>query len=254
MLKEQRINRITDEIKKRGIVSVDDLVKSLDASRSTIHRDLLDLEALNMLKCIRGGAVAISPKTSYEPPFDVRQDCFLDEKERIAAAAFKLIQENETIILDSGTTVYELAKLIKGSQRLYIATNDLKSAMTLSSVQNIDLMVLGGSLRQSHYSIHGVFTENMLSQIHADKVFLGVDAVDLNIGFMNFSVDEINTKRLMIKASHKVIVLCDHSKIESVAFANICPLEDVHLFITGKEIGKEILAQLEERGLNVMTV
>lgn len=254
IIREQRIQAILNTIKTKGVVSIEELTTSLNTSRSTIRRDLRDLEDEHELKCTRGGAMSIVHKTSYEPPFDVRKDRFLDEKERIALAAFKLIQENETVILSSGTTVYEVAKLIKDFEHLYIATNDLNSAMTLSSVQNIDLIVLGGMLRQSHYSLNGLFTESTLTQMHADRVFLGVDAVDFNIGFMNFSIEEIQTKRLMIQASHEVVVLCDHSKFERIAFANICPFEDVDLIITGKEIGSENLNKLEELGVKVITV
>jgi len=254
IIREQRIEKIISEIKRRGVVSTDELTKELHVSRSTIHRDLCDLEEANELKCIRGGAVALTPKTSYEPSFDVRKDMFLDEKKRIAAAALSLVQENETLILDSGTTVYEVAKALTGFKKLYIATNDLKSALALSVNHDISLIVLGGSLRNSYYSLNGIFTENIITQIHADKVFLGVDAVDLGIGFTNYSVDEINVKRLMIQASHQVIVLCDHSKFESIAFANICHFSDVDMIITGKEIDKRILRRLEEKEIKVMVV
>ncbi len=254
IIREQRIEAILNEIKKKGIVSIDELTISLNTSRSTIRRDLQDLEEKDKIKCIRGGATAVTPKTSYEPPFDIRKDYFLDEKKRIAAKALSLIQEKDSIILDSGTTVYELAKLIKDFQHLYIATNDLNSAMALSSINNIVLMVMGGMLRQSHFSLSGIFTETVLMQIHADKVFLGVDAIDFNIGLMNFPLEEIQTKRLMIQASHEVIVLCDHSKFERVAFANICPFKDVDIIITGKEIGKDKANKLEELGIKVIMV
>ena len=85
-------------------------------------------------------------------------------------------------------------------------------------------------------------------------MFLGVDAVDPEIGLMNFSVDEIKAKRLMIKASHQVIALCDHSKFESTAFANICSFSDIDMIITGKEADKNILKRLEDKGVKIMTV
>jgi len=254
MIREQRISQIKAALKQDGIISVHELTKSLGVSRSTVLRDLHDLEKNNELRCTRGGAVAIKHKTSYEPPFNVRKDYYADEKKRIVTAAMTLIQEKETLLLDSGTTVYALAQELKDSKNLYIATNDLNSAMILAGNPDISLIVLGGTLRNSHYSLNGYFTEGMISQIHADKVFLGVDAVDFNIGFMNFSIDEIQTKRLMIQASHEVIVLCDHSKFESVAFTNICSFKDVDLIITGKEIDKTILEKLKECDVRVMTV
>jgi len=245
---------ITAEIKQHGIVSIDELTTRLKTSRSTICRDLLDLELEHALKRIRGGAVALTQRTSYEPPFDVRKDFFYDEKQRIASAAIELVQENETLLLDSGTTVYELAKALMNKNNLYLATNDLNSAMLLSQNTDIELTVFGGALRKHHYSLNGYFTENMIRQIHADKVFLGVDAVDMNIGYMNFSVEEIQTKKLMIQASNEVIVLCDHSKFEKIAFVNICHFDEVDLVITGKEINRDILHKMEEMKINMMIV
>lgn len=254
IIREERHKAIIEELNQLGVVSINMLVKKLNTSRSTIRRDLSDLEEQNLLRCVRGGAELAKRKTSLEAPFDVRKDQFIEEKQRIARAALGLIQENETIILDCGTTVYELAKIIDGSKRLYIATNDLKSAVQLSSVPNIDLMVLGGTLRQRHYSLNGIFTENELMQIHADTVFIGVDAVDLNIGLMNFSEDEVKTKRLMMAASNSVIVLCDHSKFETIAFMNICPLNRIDKIITGREVDPHTLKKLESLKIKVMVV
>ncbi|MEA4893812.1 MAG: DeoR/GlpR family DNA-binding transcription regulator [Oscillospiraceae bacterium] len=254
MIREQRIEYILREIQDHGIVSIAELTRVLDTSRSTIHRDLEELEALQKLKCVRGGAVAPTKKTAHEPSFMARQSRFAEEKQRIAQAALDYIQENETILLDSGTTIYELSKLLANASNLYIATNDLHSAMALSNNPKISLVVLGGSLRSSHYTLNGVFTEDVIRQIHADTTFLSVDAVDFGVGFMGFSVEEIPTKRLMIKAAQKVIVLCDHSKFESVAFVNICAIEQVDMIITGKEIRPEYLKQLEELGVQVLTV
>lgn len=254
MLREQRIDYILGELKSKGVVSVSELTRVLETSRSTIHRDLDDLAAQNLLQCVRGGAVAVTPKASFEPSFKARKSRFLEEKQRIARAALQYIQDDETIILDSGTTVHELAKLLADAKNLYIATNDLHSAMALSDNPNISVIVLGGILRTSHFSLNGLFTEDILRQIHADTTFLSIDAIDFDVGPMNFSMEEIPTKRLMLQASQKTIVLCDHSKFESVAFVNICPLSQVDLIITGKEIAPQHLKRLKENNIKVLTV
>lgn len=254
MLKEQRIGIVLDELSRNGIISIENLAKKMDVSHSTIRRDIEELESKNTLKRIRGGAVACKTSTSYEPPFSARQDMFGDEKQRIAQAAHSLINANETLLLSGGTTINEFSKTLHDISPLYIATNDLMSAVELSHFNNVDLMVLGGSLRKNHFSLNGYFTENMVSQIHADKAFIGVDAVDLEAGFMNFSMEEITTNKLMIKASREVIVLCDHSKFNKVAFVNICHFEDVDLVITDNKADKESLDRVKEHGIEVMTV
>lgn len=179
---------------------------------------------------------------------------FYDEKRRIAQAARSLISPNETLFLSGGTTVNEFSKTLYDISPLYIATNDLMSAVELSHFNNVDLMVLGGSLRKNHFSLNGYFTENMISQIHADKAFIGVDAVDFDTGFMNFSVEEIQPNKMMIKASREVIILCDHSKFNKVAFVNICKFEDVDLVITDKSASGETLERLKELNVEVMVV
>lgn len=254
MLKVQRMELIQNELRAHGVVSIEDLAESLGISRSTIRRDLYELELQNSLKRVRGGAMFTNANTSHEPPFDVRQDMFLEEKGRIAAAARSLVNENETLFLDSGTTVYEFAKTLNDFNQLYIATNDLMSAMVLSRFPNVDLMVLGGTLRWNHFSLNGYFTETMIEQIHADKAFIGVDAVDLNIGFMNFSTEEVKSKKMMIEAAYERIVLCDHSKFERIAFVNICHFKDINMIITGNEANPEIIERLNNIGISVMTV
>ena len=156
MLKVQRLEQIQEELQKHGVLSIEALAEALHVSQSTIRRDLFELEEQGeVLKRIRGGAVRKALNTSHEPSFDVRQDMFLEEKQRIALAAKALVNENETLFLDSGTTVCELAKVLDSFHQLYIATNDLKSAMVLTQFPSIDLMVLGGSLRRDHYSLNG---------------------------------------------------------------------------------------------------
>jgi DeoR/GlpR family transcriptional regulator of sugar metabolism len=255
VLKAQRFEVITSELEKHGIVSIDELTKKLNTSRSTIRRDIEELEMKNSLKRIHGGAVSTKEASSQEPPFQVRKDIQLDEKRRIAEAACKLVGENQTLFISGGTTGHEFAKALKSIPfSLYIATNDLMAAVELSTLSNIDLMVLGGLLRRHHFSLNGFFTEEMISRTHADKAFIGVDAVDFNIGFMNFSAEEIQPKKLMIEASREVIVLCDHSKFDKVAFVNICSFRNVDLVITGKEADPKVIDRLEKTGVKVMVV
>ena len=254
MLKEQRIGIVLDELSRNGIISIEDLAKKIDVSPSTIRRDIEELELQNSVRRVRGGAVSCTPSASFEPSYSARQDMFYDEKRRIAQAARSLISPNETLFLSGGTTVNEFSKTLYDISPLYIATNDLMSAVEMSHFNNVDLMVLGGSLRKNHFSLNGYFTENMISQIHADKAFIGVDAVDFDTGFMNFSVEEIQPNKMMIKASREVIILCDHSKFNKVAFVNICKFEDVDLVITDKSASEETLERLKELNVDVMVV
>ncbi|MDO4845331.1 MAG: DeoR/GlpR family DNA-binding transcription regulator [Oscillospiraceae bacterium] len=255
MKKSDRFSLIRTRLQKEGIVSIDDMKAFFQTSKATIYRDLRELESLGELKCTRGGAVSVARKANQEFSYEKKVDLFQDEKIRIAHEALKYIHPKETIILDSGTTVFELARLISGQkEEIYAATNDILTAHALACNEYISLTVLGGFLRKNHFSLNGYFAESMISQMHADTAFIGADAIDLSIGFMNFSVEEIQTKKLMIKASKKRIFLCDHTKFDSIAFVNICPFADADIIITGQETSPTTVHELEAAGVHVALV
>lgn len=252
MLKRERTKIICDELNKNGIVSINNLSKQLQISASTIRRDIKELEANNTLHRVRGGAVSLNRSQSSELPFSKRADIFIEEKSRIAVAAKQFIHRNDTLILSPGTTVLALAKILSDIPYLHIATSDLMSALELSSFTNVELTVLGGTLRHFHHNMTGYFAEQMLGQIHADIAFVGVDAIDFNLGAMNFSTEDIAVNKMAIKAAAQTIVLCDHSKFDAVAFANVCTFDKINTLITGKEIDPAYLSKLRE--LNVNTI
>ena len=255
MKKAERFGHIREMLMADGLVSIEQLESELKASRATIYRDLKELEESHELKCTRGGAVSVSRRTNQELSYAKKVDLFQEEKIRIAREAIKQIHPRDTIILDSGTTVFELAKLVaEREDELYVTTNDILTARRLAKNNHISLTVLGGLLRKDHFSLNGYFTESMISQMHADTAFIGADAIDLGIGFMNFSVEEIQTKKLMLKASRKRIFLCDHTKFDITAFVNICPFTDADLIITGVETSTEIAEELKTLGIEVMRV
>lgn len=265
MLKQQRQDIICRELKDRSFISMEEAMALTDSSRSTILRDMIELEKEGRIIRIRGGASAAGQPEpaekpgrhepeSVEPAFAVRQDLYLDEKRRIAKAAHSLIEENETLLLGSGTTVGELAKLLNDIEPLYVCTNDLKGAMVLAEYPNVNLTVLGGSLREKHYTMNGYFTEQFISQMHADKCFLGIDAVDQNIGYMNFAVEELQTNKTMLKHSRQSIILCDHSKFDKIAFVSICRINEIDLLITGRELAAKHRQMLDEAGVRYMCV
>jgi len=254
MHKSQRFSIICDELKSNDYVSLEQLTSMIDVSYSTLRRDIEELEQQNMLKRVHGGIVPIVSKPSYEPPFNVRQDICLDEKMRIAMAAHKYVKANESLLLGSGTTINCFSQTLSTPSPLYVATNDLMSATTLAQLPDVNLIMLGGQLRHNHFSINGYFTNNMIGQIHADTAFIGVDAIDLNIGFMNFSSEELQTNKSFIQAAQKKIVLCDHTKFEKIAFVNICPFSDIDVLITGKEACPEYIERIREHGVEVVIV
>lgn len=252
LLQAERYQSIVSEVNKHGFISVEDLMKNINVSRSTIRRDLLELEQMNRLIRARGGAISVKNGTSHEPGIEYRKGLQQDEKHRIAVAALDFIHERDTILLDSGTTTMEVAKLLGRYNSLMVATYDLYIAMELSSMSNISLVVAGGMLRHKYNTLVGYFAEKVISEIHADRFFLSADAIDIDHGCMCYNIEEISVKKSMINSAKEVILLGDHTKFETIAFINVCSLSEVDTIITGKEIDPETLARLQDMDIQVV--
>lgn len=252
--KSERFKKIMELISVQNVVSIEDLCKVLNVSKATIRRDITELDKVGKLTKTHGGAVSFEFGTSKEPPFLLKKDYNVQEKIRIAEAAYKSIKPGETIILDSSTTILELANHLVNAKNLMIVTNDLLIATKLASNTALDVLVIGGELRKQYYTMIGLFSQMVLKEIHADKVFLGVDGVDLESGFMLYNIEESQVKKLMIESAKELIVLCDHTKFSNIALVNICPLERAKKIITGSEIDKKIVEKLKNLNINVEIV
>ncbi len=255
MLAPERMELIVEIANKHEIITVEDLLKEVGCSKATIRRDINKLAEIGKIKKTHGGIMSASMSASLvEPSLRMKSISHIEEKRRIAAAALKYIQENEYIIMDSGTTVLELAKLLDDSVHVTVITSDLLIAMEVAKCQSIDLMMLGGMLRRNYYSMCGYFAEGMLQNIKANKAFVTVDSIDVKQGLMNFSSEDLKLKKLIIDACDEVILLADHSKFDVKSFLKIVDLNEVDRIITGVETDEKYLARLRDAGVAVETV
>src|ERR1035437_535690 len=173
MIAEERRTQILQIARSDGRVKVNELVRRFNASAVTIRNDLNALHQRGLVLRSHGGAVL--PDTILrESPVKERLKAHADEKRRIGAMAAKLINDGETIILDSGTTTLEIARQIKKKQGLQIITNGVNIAAELLDAPNIQLFIVGGTVRGESASISGRFTEEMFAQFSADKMFLKI--------------------------------------------------------------------------------
>jgi len=244
MLRAERLDMIVDLVNKKGIVTIEDVMQELHISAATVRRDITVLSEKGAIQKIRGGATSKSKSSYLEPSFIAKKLLNYDEKRRIAKEALKYIQPGDKIILDSGTTVLELAKLIKNIENLTIVTNDLTIAFEVSNNPQIELLIVGGQLRNGYYSTGGYFAESMLDEISVDKSFLSADAIDPDQGIMSFTMHDINVKKQVVAGAKEVILLCDHSKFMSHALINLCRLDRIDRIIAGKELDPEIVERL----------
>ncbi len=220
-------------------------------SESTVRRDLRDLEVQELLRRTHGGAVAVIHNDNSEPSFVEKEDRFQQQKLDIARAALSLIREGDTIMLDSGTTTYYLAKLIRNFQRLTVVTNSVMVAQELANEKNIELLLTGGTLRPETLAMVGPFAERAIASVHVDKLFLATNGFDLKAGLTTPNLIEAATKQRMINSAKQVILLADHSKFEWVSFSKFGDHKDITTLITDSSITPEAVQAFEEAGIGV---
>ena len=251
MLAQERRQHILKYIEANGLASVRDLAQRFDVATITIVRDLQELEAEGLVRRVHGGAICVRG-SSYEPPFSARETQLLLEKQRIAQKAVELISDGESLLLDVGTTVLEVAKALKGKRNLTVLVTNLRAAMELANQPAIQVIMMGGRLRSGELSLVGHLTEEMLRQFEVDKAFIGVGGITFEHGLTEFNLDEAGTKRTILSRARQKIVVADHTKFGNVMLTRIAPLEAVDLIITGEELEEGMKSQMEEAGIHFL--
>jgi DeoR family transcriptional regulator of aga operon len=245
--------KILESLKVHGHVKVGELSESLGITRATIRNDLAQLEKKRVLIRARGGAIKIEhnfPDEDY--PLSNKQKKYLLEKRRIAKRAAELIDENNTIILNSGRTTYELAKNLKKFNDLTVITNALNIASILAEYNNINVVVPGGMLKKNSLSLVGILAGRGFKDYFCDKLFLCVEGFDLHFGISTPDPEEANLNKIMIEISKEVIVVTDSSKFQRRGLVLIAPINKINTVVTDTGILPENKAKLENLGVKVI--
>lgn len=249
----ERHKFILESLNKDGFIKVIDMVKSLDVTAVTIRKDLKYLEEKKLLYRTHGSASPINP---IAPELNVidKEKMKKGEKERIAMAACSLIEENDSIIIASGSTVYTFAENIKPIKHLTVVTASLKVSILLNEYDNVDVIQLGGTVRKNSVSVVGDYTTRFFEEITCSKLFLGVDGIDPDSGITNSNIEEAQLNKRMMNASLKTILLADSSKFGRRGFGKICNLDQVDVIITDSDISESMVKRIEETGIELIIV
>lgn len=253
LLKIERQETIHGLIDERGKVTVAELSGRFAVSEATIRRDLEELDELGILRRIHGGAVR-TERAVREPPMMQRTRTQQAEKSSIGQAAVQLIGNDETIFLGSGTTVLEIARHIPEHLHLTVITNSLPVVNELANRPQIEMIVIGGMLRQSELSMVGHTAEKDIAEFRADHVFMGMRAIDPARGFTNDFLPEVMTDRAILSIAPQVVVVADHTKFGRVSSVLLAPVTKASLILTDRATPGEIVAQLRELGVPVQQV
>ncbi|MBI2914740.1 MAG: DeoR/GlpR transcriptional regulator [Firmicutes bacterium] len=251
MLAAERQKSILKLLENTGSVEVSDLSRHYQVSVMTIRRDLASLEAQGQVTRTHGGAV-LNRSTTFELSYNAKQDLRAGEKRRIGERAALLVRDGDTVILDAGTTTLEIAKRLDRRRNLTVVTNSLPIASELAGSRNIALIITGGLLRETSLSLVGPLAQQAVAALNADLAFIGVDGISAERGISTPDMVEAQTKRAMISAASRVVVVADQSKFGSVALATIAPIASVDVIVTDGALPADFAKALAESGAEVM--
>ena len=254
LLVEERRRRILELLDKQERATVEELADRFDVSAVTIRGDLDSLAEAGTLVRSHGGA--LKRLDHHDVPIAVKETLHHGEKVRIGHAAARLIRQDETIILDSGTTTAEIARQLKflKLKSLTVITNGLNIAMELANLPHIHVIMIGDILRQMSYSTVGPHAEQILRGLYADRLFLGVDGLDPDIGLTTPDVLEAQLNALMISVAREVTAVADSSKFLRRSLSSIAGINALHRIITDDKADLQIVAGLRARNIDVMVV
>lgn len=257
MFAEERYVRIMEVVNQAGKAAVAELSEALGVSQVTIRRDLERLEEKRLLIRTHGGAIALHAHVSevaHEKSFSEKEEALVAEKERIAEAAAKLVNDGDAIMLTPGSTNMLIAKKLSGKTGLKIVTNAANIAVQAAHYSDVEILLIGGKLRRKSFALVGPLAEDTLKRIRVDKLFLGVDGFDPQEGLTTPNVSEASMDRQMISIAKEVIVVADHSKFGKVFFAHVAPMQAVHTVITDRSLPKDLGDQIRQMDIELIVV
>lgn len=248
----ERHQRILELMQLHYSVTNEHLQREFDVTKETIRKDLNSLAEKGLIVRTFGGAIL--RKDEYDPSIEQRTTSNLEEKREIAKAAFHLIQPNDVIATDSGSTTLELANLITGKEELVVLTNSLKVLNVLAKRAGITAIGTGGILRARSLSFQGAAAESTVCTYNIRKAFISAKAFHMDNGIMDSNEEEAAVKRAMLKNAQETTLLMDHTKFTRMAHVTICPINGVHRIITSALADALIVHRIRQAGIEVLTV
>lgn len=253
LLNEERRREILEILDRDGRVLVNDLARRFHISQITIRKDLEFLHGQGVVERTHGGALPVQSGALLDPSLREKEQLHRKQKMQIAHSAVRLVEEGQSVLLDSGTTTTAIARALKNMARLTVITNAVNIAAELAGT-DVEVILTGGTLRKNSFSLVGPLAERTLRQLSADILFLGVDGFDTSAGLFTPNLLESEVNRAMVAIARRTIAVCDSSKFGRRSLCNITPVGSVHEVITDKQIPKSDLRALKEAGVKVTLV
>lgn len=241
MFKEERHLKIINYMRGRGRlvngININEIVDKFKVSKSTVRRDLAELEEAGLLKRTHGGAILLE-SISNDYDFLRKQDENFEIKNEIARQAASLIEDGDVVAINSSTITYLIVKHIR-ARNIKIVTNSIGLLNELDSKSQLDILVLCGVYISSTKSIEGAGLVKEISKMHFDKTFIGGNGVDLSSGITTAGPIEVAGKQAMIENSDRSYLLCESNKFNRRAFYKIADFEDIDMIITDGRLSSQ---------------
>ena len=250
MVAEERRKKILEILNKEGSVRVTELSHIFDTSEVTIRTDLADMEYKGLLTRVHGGAVC-SYKPYYSMSLNQRMSTNQTQKEIIAKKIAGMIEDNDTVMLNSGTTTLLVFRAIPKNLNLNIVTNSISIALEGNSNPNFNIILLGGLINSKYQFTFGDDAIRQLKTYHADKLVLSVDGIDLDYGFSTYYDKEAEIDRIMLQQSNVNIVAADHSKFDRCAFTKISDLSVADYIVTDTDAPEKMKVKLSKQSIKI---
>jgi DeoR family fructose operon transcriptional repressor len=251
MYAEERLQYIVGLARANGRVDVAELAADLSVTAETVRRDLTQLERQNVLRRVHGGAIPVE-RLGFEPALALRDSVMTSEKDRIAKAALAELPEEGAILLDAGTTTGRFADLLPLDRALTVITNAIPVALALASRPNLNVLVLGGRVRGRTLATVDTWANEALAQTFVDVAFIATNGVSVRRGLTTPDHAEAATKRMMIGAAARCVLLADHSKMGVDHLARFGDLDQVDTLITDTGLDERVAAEIESAGPRVV--
>ncbi len=250
---QQRREQILELLHEHGKVRVSDLAHLFDISEVSIRIDLADLESRGLLSRVHGGAVS-SYKTYYSMNFNQRSGTNEAEKRAIAEYVAETIKDNDTVMMNSGTTTLFVLRALNARQNISIITNSIAIALEASGNANFNVVLLGGLVNTKYQFTYGDDALHQLKTYHADKLILSVDGIHAENGFTTYYNQEAEICRQMLALSGSTTIAADYTKIGRTALTRIAPMHVAEVLVTNQKATEDELEPIRRAGLHIVTV
>jgi len=249
MLAEQRRAQILQVVQSQQFASLPELAEALAVSESTVRRDLEQLEQQGVVRRTHGG-VFYTGTAPQLPHFDSRQPGQMPQKQAIARVAAEMIEDGDAVLLDGGTTTYEIAHLLIG-RPVHVVTNSLPIANLLAADSRSDLVLIGGNICPRTGVAQGPYANKMLGMVRIRRAMISVAGVN-EAGLFNNNLLLVETERAMIDAADEVVVVADSTKFGHHSLGHVCSLDEIDRVIVDDGIAPAWQEKLADAGVEVL--